>query len=50
MLTEEFYPPLGTSSIPGNMGALLVPSNDIEGWLGNQRKQKGERHLWFSRV
>lgn len=45
MLTEEFYPPLGTSSIPGNMGALLVPSKDIKGWLDHQRKQKGERLL-----
>ena len=50
MLTEEFYPPLGSSSIPGNMGALLVPSNDIEGWLGHQRKQKGERLLFVADV
>lgn len=50
MLTEEFYPPLGTLSIPGNLGALLVPSDDIEGWLGHQRKQKGERLLFVADV
>ncbi|KAL3776939.1 hypothetical protein ACHAW5_009251 [Stephanodiscus triporus] len=50
MLTEEFYPPLGTLSIPGNLGALLVPSDDIEGWLGHQRKQKGARLLFVADV
>ena len=50
MLTEEFYPPLGTSSIPGNMGALLVPSKDIDGWLDHQRKQKGERLLFVADI
>ena len=50
MLTEEFYPPLGTSSIPGNMGALLVSSKDIDGWLDHQRKQKGERLLFVADV
>ena len=45
MLTEEFYPPLTTSSIPKNMGALLVPSTDIEAWLSHQQQQKGERLL-----
>jgi len=48
MLTEEFYPPLGTRSIPGNMGALLVSSGDIEGWLNHQQKQKGERLLFVA--
>mmetsp|Transcript_30222 Transcript_30222/g.64014 ORF Transcript_30222/g.64014 Transcript_30222/m.64014 type:complete len:444 (-) Transcript_30222:3-1334(-) len=48
MLTEEFYPPLGTSSIPGNMGALVVPSGDIEAWLGHQQQQKGERLLFVA--
>lgn len=45
MLVEEFYPPIGTSSIPGNMGALQLPSSDIEGWLNHQRGQKGKRLL-----
>jgi hypothetical protein len=27
---------------------LLVPSDDIEGWLGNQRKQKGEGLLFMA--
>ncbi|EED86401.1 predicted protein [Thalassiosira pseudonana CCMP1335] len=50
MLTEEFFPPLGTSSIPGNMGALLVPSEDISAWLNNQRQKKGERLLFVADV
>ncbi|KAL3809628.1 hypothetical protein ACHAXA_010603 [Cyclostephanos tholiformis] len=50
MLTEEFYPPLGTSSIPGNLGALLVPGEDIEGWLSHQQKQKDERLLFVADV
>ena len=45
MLVEEFYPPLSTSSVPGNMGALLVPSNDIQAWLEHQKEQKGLRLL-----
>jgi hypothetical protein len=45
MLTEEFYPPLSTTSIPGNMGALRVPAQDIEGWTRHQRQQKGVRML-----
>jgi hypothetical protein len=36
MLTEEFYPPLSTTSVPGNMGALMVPVEDIEAWVSNQ--------------
>jgi len=50
MLTEEFYPPLGSSSIPGNMGAILVPGKDIEAWLRHQRQQKGERLLFVADV
>ncbi|KAL7521567.1 hypothetical protein ACHAWX_006240 [Stephanocyclus meneghinianus] len=45
MLTEEFFPPLGSSSIPGNLGALLVRREDIVAWLNHQRQQKGERML-----
>ncbi|KAL3801647.1 hypothetical protein HJC23_013152 [Cyclotella cryptica] len=45
MLTEEFFPPLGTSSIPGNLGALLVQREDVVAWLNHQRQQKGERML-----
>ena len=48
MLTEEFYPPLGSQSIPGNMGALVVSSGDIDGWLSHQQKQKGERLLFVA--
>ena len=45
MLTEEFYPPLSTVSIPGNMGALRVPASDVEAWVGNQRQQRGIRMM-----
>ena len=43
MLLEEFYPPLGTSSVPGNTGALRVNREDISSWLEHQREQKGVR-------
>lgn len=45
MLLEEFYPPLSTTSIPGNMGALKVPSQDVKQWVTEQRQQKGARML-----
>jgi pentatricopeptide repeat protein len=45
MLTEEFYPPLSTFSIPGNLGALRVPSDDIQAWANHQRQQKGVKML-----
>ncbi|KAL7546115.1 hypothetical protein ACHAWF_009448, partial [Thalassiosira exigua] len=48
MLTEEFYPPLGTSSVPGNMGALFVGREDIEAWLRHQRQRKGERLMFVA--
>ena len=50
MLTEEFYPPLTTSSVPGNMGALRVPSEDISEWLSHQRQLKGARMLTVAAV
>ena len=50
MLTEEFYPPLGTSSMPGNLGALFVAGDDIKAWLHHQQKQKGERILLIADV
>lgn len=50
MLTEEFFPPIGTSSVPGNMGALLIPKSDIEAWLEHQRKQRGERLMLVADV
>ena len=45
MLTEEFYPPLNTASVPGNMGALIVPLTDIQAWVSHQRQMKGLRML-----
>lgn len=50
MLTEEFFPPMGTSSVPGNMGALLIPKSDIRAWLEEQRKQRGERLMLVADV
>jgi hypothetical protein len=51
MLTEEFYPPLGSRTPrSGNLGALLVPGEDIEGWLSHQQKQKDERLLLVADV
>lgn len=45
MLLEEFYPPLSTSSVPGNMGAIQVESDAISAWLMHQQQQKGARML-----
>ena len=45
MMLEEFYPPLNTFSVPNNMGALVVPSDDIAAWQAHQREQKGARML-----
>jgi Smr domain/Pentatricopeptide repeat domain len=45
MLVEEFYPPLGTTSIPGNMGAIRISAECISEWLTHQRQQKGARLL-----
>jgi pentatricopeptide repeat protein len=45
MLVEEFYPPLSTTSVPGNLGAIRIPSGDITHWLDHQRQQKGARLL-----
>ncbi|KAL9186124.1 hypothetical protein ACHAXT_005362 [Thalassiosira profunda] len=50
MLTEEFYPPLGSSSIPGNMGALSISSDDISSWVNHQQQQKGKRLLFVADV
>ena len=50
MLVEEFYPPLNTASIPGNMGAVRVPAEDIQKWLSHQRQQKGSRMLAVASV
>lgn len=50
MLLEEFYPPLSTVSVPGNMGALRVPASDINAWLKHQREQKGARLLAIADV
>jgi pentatricopeptide repeat protein len=44
MLTEEFYPPLSSSSLKGNMGALLVPAEDVNAWLLFHKQQR-ENHM-----
>jgi len=45
MLLEEFYPPLNTLSVPGNIGALKVLGHDIDAWQNYQQEQKGARML-----
>lgn len=45
MLLEEFYPPLNTISIPGNLGALTVLADDVKAWQNHQQTQKGARML-----
>ena len=47
-LQEEFYPPLSTSSVPGNMGAIRVASEDISEWVSHQRQEKGARMLMIA--
>jgi pentatricopeptide repeat protein len=45
MLVEEFYPPMSTSSIPNNMGALRITAEDANAWIEHQEQQKGARFL-----
>lgn len=48
MLTEEFFPPIGSSTVHGNLGALRLQRDDIAAWLNNQQQQKGERLLMIA--
>ncbi len=50
MLLEEFYPPLNTMSVPGNIGALTILAQDIEAWQEQQQQQKGIRMLKLATV
>ena len=45
MLVEEFYPPLGSSTVPWNTGALEIDPTDVAAWTENQKWQKGTRML-----
>jgi hypothetical protein len=45
MLVEEFYPPLGTTTSPGNTGVLVIPNGEISSWLDYQSQQRGVRML-----
>jgi hypothetical protein len=45
MLMEEFYPPMGSMSVRGNMGALTIEAKDVNAWLDRQQQQKGVRFL-----
>jgi pentatricopeptide repeat protein len=45
MLLEEFYPPLNSLTVTGNIGALKVLGEDIESWQKHQQEQKGARML-----
>ncbi len=50
MLMQEFYPPISSTSVPGNMGALTISSEDINAWLGHQKQQRGVRFLAMADV
>ena len=45
MLTEEFYPPLSTISVPNNIGALQILAKDVDSWLDYQKRQRSARLL-----
>ena len=45
MLSEEFYPPINTSTARKNMGALVVNSSDVQSWLDFQKGQTAKRML-----
>ena len=45
MLTEEFYPPLSTISVPNNIGALQILAKDVDSWLDYQKRQQSARLL-----
>mmetsp|Transcript_24996 Transcript_24996/g.35812 ORF Transcript_24996/g.35812 Transcript_24996/m.35812 type:complete len:150 (-) Transcript_24996:1774-2223(-) len=45
MLTEEFYPPLSSSSLKGNMGALHIPAADVNAWLLFHKQQRSAQML-----
>jgi pentatricopeptide repeat protein len=50
MLMEEFYPPISTVSMPGNMGALKVSAADVNEWMNHQQQQKGVRLLTVAEI
>jgi hypothetical protein len=50
MLTEEFYPPLTTVSLSGNLGAVTVPAQEVEEWISFHREQRGIRMLALADV
>lgn len=50
MLVEEFYPPLNTVSVPGNMGAVVVSASDITRWQEHQEEQKGAQMMAVAAV
>ena len=45
LLLEEFYPPLNTFSVAGNMGALRISYNDVKAWVEHQNSAKGAHML-----
>jgi len=50
MLQEEFYPPLNTVSIPGNIGALEILESDVSAWIEHQTRQKEVRLLTIADI
>ncbi|GKY91564.1 hypothetical protein MPSEU_000128300 [Mayamaea pseudoterrestris] len=45
LLQEEFYPPLNTYSVPGNMGALRISCTDVKAWVAHQDAAKAAHML-----
>jgi len=44
MMMEEFFPPLSTTTMVGNTGAILVEKSDVVKWL-EYNKEKKEEHI-----
>jgi len=44
-LIEEFYPPINSSTLRKNMGAIRIDSADVNAWYDNQHKQIKKRML-----
>ncbi|KAG5182019.1 hypothetical protein JKP88DRAFT_146432, partial [Tribonema minus] len=40
MLTEEFYPPLGSVTAPANPGRLVVPAADVTAWAVHNLRER----------
>ena len=50
MLSEEFFPPIGSSTLKKNMGALMVSKEDVAAWLSHQKQQTARRMLLLADI